>query len=405
MERMIRWVVLLAVATAGGAVAVEPPALSAAAGPTVSLAVPPSPTLAAPASATLAEAPEDSGTVSEELRMGGAQIQVRRVSYATSEQRLSFVVPDGDASMVVEQRIRASAVRMGMHYNFFNGTVQAWVTYVLPLVDERLKLQVSASDDIGLGTVYLGRTYLERAQSIPVGLAWMSPLGPTLVSVGRTKWRLAALDSPMAAPRRNIDALDLTLQATALFPNLLALRRPELVLFTFRHAFRGLGGDDKFDRADLTVHWRNPGVRARDEWEVRFLDGQAFSISKAASLPLREQYVMGGATSLRGYGFREFLGSGILQLGAEYDLGVPLVFSRSWMPFDLTGGAFLAFLDAGRIQDDWTDASRPLHWSGGLGARITGRLLKGHPLSMRVYEAQAAERGRRPVFYFLVDIQ
>ena len=176
MNVMIRWIVLLAVATAGGA---------AAADPTVTLSSFPSATLATASSgtATLLMPSADPtstvlaycvipGALAEELRIGGAQIQVRRLSYSAGEQQLSLVVPDGDASMVVEQRVQASSVRMGMHYNFFLGTVQAWVTYVLPLVGERLKLQVSASDVIGLGTVYLGRSYLERAQSVPVGLAW-----------------------------------------------------------------------------------------------------------------------------------------------------------------------------------------------------------------------------------------
>lgn len=368
------------------------------------VAEPPSTTAVVEPSATVLAAPRaESATLSETPGNGGAKIRVRRAMYAGSDQVISLIVPDGDGMMVVENRIGASSVRMGAHYNFFNGTVQAWITYGLDLVGDALTLQVSASDDIGFGTIYRGQRYLQRAQSVPVGLAWNLPVGVARLSAGRTRWRLAVLDDPARPVPHTTDAVDFTLQINNAIPDLVRIRRPDATTFAFRHAFRGFGGEDRFDKADLTLAWKLPGLRAVDDGEVRAFVGQGFN--ERPALSLRESYLLGGATSLRGYGYREFLGSGVRLLTAEYSLGLPIAYRPEWIPAELSRTALTAFADAGWTQSRWLSEGGRTRASGGGGVRLDGKLLKGHPVVFRAFVAQAAESDRAPVFYALFDLK
>ncbi|MEK7476910.1 MAG: hypothetical protein AAB152_14905 [Candidatus Coatesbacteria bacterium] len=335
-----------------------------------------------------------------------SRMQVRGLALHGT-QEVDLVVPDGASRLVVENAIGRSLVRMGLYYNFVNGRIETWITYALS-VHDGTQVQVAASDVIGLGRLYLNEKFLERAQTIPVGIGQALPFGSVLVNVQRTYWRLAPFDNPPAAEVGHIDAVGAEFTAGGVVPDLVeALRlepaRRDQTRVRFRHAFRGLGGDYHFDRVDSDVRAWVRGLRPRDQILVRGVYGQAWNVSPI--LPVRESFGLGGLDALRGYRFEEFRGPGLAMLGTEYAFRLPWTMTFRLLRLGIEEADCLAFGEAGRIQDDWFRGSMRFRWSGGLGARVRGTLFKSTRSSFRVYAAQGERYpARRPVFYAVADI-
>lgn len=364
---------------------------------------------AAVLSATLATGPAPSATtaMSGWAERLGSKFQVNRLTIKGS-QEAALTLPDGSGRVVIETQIGSSTVRMGGHYNFVNGKIQAWIGYALSLWKDGPTLQLAGSDDIGLGRLYLTGRYLERARSVPVGLGWRMLGGSMLLSAERTTWRLAPFDNPAAADVGIIDAWGATLTSSGLIPDVVQVTRQEQTrqdqtVLRYRRAFRGFGGDWHFDRADADVRIWTRGVRRADDVLVRGFWGQAWNMSPA--LPLRETYGLGGANALRGYKFEEFRGTGVLVFGTEYALRTPWKVTARRLGLDLHRADLVVFAEGGRIQDDWTRGPTPLKWSGGGGVKFTGRMLRTHKSVFRLLVARALADGKRaPVYYALADV-
>lgn len=354
--------------------------------------------------------PVGSSTVSGDpvAKFQMAKIRVRQVDLG-ADQQASFIVPDGDGRIVVENEISSAVIRVGTHYNFFDGRIKAWVTYVMPLVGPKLRLSVGALDEVGLGRLYRfpnqeGRRYFERTQSVPLGLTCPTRLGSFAVSAGRVHWRFGPLDFPQQTERSIIDSVSLEFNANRDIPDIAEGKVHEETILRFQHAFPDLDGQYRFDKIDADVFWQIPFARRGDDWRVRTFIGQAYNIDPI--LPVREKYTLGGATTLKGYQYEEFLGDGLLLLGSEYSLGIPV--SLSWPKAKLTLKrlSLLAFFEEGRIQNRWFVHPDPWKWGFGSGIKFDGTVLGGRESTVRLYLAQAGEfRERTPVFYFLIGIK
>lgn len=336
------------------------------------------------------------------------KLQVRRI-YLTGAPEAALSLPDGTSRFVIEAPVGKSAVRMGAHYNFVNGKIEMWLTYVLAILDENTHLQVAASDVIGLGNLYYRQRFLERSRTVPLGISRQFEYGSLLLNAERTSWRLAPYDNPAAQEVGLIDAwgAEFTTDSDRV-PDLIELLRLEhsrrdLTTFRYRRAFRGVGGDYHFDRADADARIWLEGFREKDEILLRGYWGQAWNIRPA--LPLRETFGLGGGNALKGYRFEEFRGPGALIGGTEYALRVPWTVRLLGRRVDFHEAALLFFGETGRIQDDWTKGLTPFKWSAGLGVRFKGRIMGSHKSVFRVYAAQAGEwETRKPIFYALADV-
>jgi hypothetical protein len=349
----------------------------------------------------LAAAEEASTVFGEGL---ASALQVRRV-YVKGSQEAALTLPDGDSRLVIENRVGRSAVRMGGHYNFITGKIEAWVNYALPLWRTGPLLQIAASDRVGLGQVYYRARSLERARELPVGLGHQFGFGSLLATASRTSWRYAPLDAPASAEVGLIDAIGMQFTTTDIIPDLaerLDFLKQDETAVEFKHAFRGLGGDWAFDRVTADIRDWLPGLRAKDEVMARVYGGQAYNI--ATTLPIRETFGLGGANALKGYQYEEFRGNGILLFGTEYALVSPWTFAITRIRLDVQQTAVLLFAEEGRIQSAWTRGD-PFKWSAGAGLRFKGRLLDSHPTIIRLYVAQSGEYPERhPVFYALANV-
>lgn len=337
-----------------------------------------------------------------------AKIRVTQLDLG-AEQQASFIVPDGDGRIVVENEILSAVIRVGTNYNFFNGRIKAWITYVMPLVGPKLKLHVGALDEVGLGRLYRfpneeGRRYFERTQSVPLGLACVTPLGALALSASRVHWRYGPLDIPQQTERSRIDSISLELNANRDIPDIAEGKVHEETMVRFQHAFPDWDGQYRFDKVEADVFWRIPFSRRHDSWRVRTFIGQAYNADPG--LPLREKYPLGGATTLKGYQYEEFLGDGLLLLGSEYSLGIPANFSWTRARMALKTLSLLAFFEGGRIQNKWFIDPDPWKVGFGFGLKLDGTALGGRESAVRLYLAQAGEiRKRSPVFYFLIGIK
>lgn len=337
-----------------------------------------------------------------------AKIRVRQLDLG-AEQQASFIVPDGDGRIVVENEILSSIIRVGTHYNFFDGRIKAWITYVMPLPGARLRLQIGALDEVGLGRLYRfpneeSRRYFERTQSMPLGMVCPTALGSLAFTASRVHWRYGPLDIPQQTERAKIDSVSLEFNASRDVADIAEGKVHEETLVRFQHAFPDLEGQFRFDKAEADIFWRVPFSRKIDSWRLRTFIGQAYNIDPY--LPVREKYPLGGATTLKGYRYEEFLGDGLLLLGTEYSLGMPLSLNWPRARLTLKKLSLLAFFEEGRIQNKWFSGPDPWKWSFGFGLKFDGTVLGGRESAVRLYLAQAGEFKRRtPVFYFLIGIK
>jgi len=335
-----------------------------------------------------------------------SRMQVRGIALKGT-QEMDLVVPDGASRLVAENRIGRSLVRMGLYYNFVNGRIETWLTYAL-VVREGTQVQVAASDVIGLGRIYRSQRYLERSQTIPLGIGRSLPFGSLLVNVQRTLYRLAPLDNPVTAGLERIDSVGTEFTAGGIIPDLIeAIRlepsRRDQTRIRFRHAFRGLGGSFHFDRADADIRAWVRGARRNDAVLVRTAYGQAWNITP--SLPMRETFGLGGIDALKGYRFEEFRGPGIAMVGSEYAFRLPWTLAVRAIRLNVEQADLLGFAEAGRIQDAWTRSTMRFRWSGGLGIRLRGTAFRSSRSTLRIYAAQGERYPeRKPVFYAVLDI-
>lgn len=387
-------------------------------GPQAGVAAPSATLLsAAPSATVLATAPTVSSTDGDEVPF--SSLQVRRV-YVKGSQQADLTLPDGDARVVIENRIGPSVVRLGGHYSFYDGRIEAWVTYGQPLWPSGPLVQVAASDRVGLGQLYYRQRSLERAREIPIAVGHQFTFGSVLLGGSRTSWLLAPLDAPANAEKGLIDAVDLQFTTTNVIPDIaerLAFLQPDTTAVEYKRAFRSLGADFGFERVSADLRHYLPGLHGHDETLLRIYAGQAYNVRSnidtgnptATTLPIRETFALGGASALKGYQPGEFRGNGILAGGVEYAALLPLDFSIQRIRLDVWQSAVLVFAEEGRIQDRWGEA-RVLHgdamkWSTGVGLRFKGKLLNSHKSVIRLYMAQAGEfRTRRPVYYALADV-
>ncbi len=381
--------------------------LALAADPSATLPADPLPPAPAP-SATSAAAASTAYDDSLPLPATITNLQVRRI-YLKGAPEAALTLPDGSGKFVIEAPVGRSALRMGAHYNFVNGKIEMWLTYVLAIIRDDTHLQIAASDTIGLGNLYLQQRYLERSRTVPLGISRQFAVGSLLLNAERTSWRLAPYDMPANGEVGLIDAwgAEFTTDSEHV-PDLIEMLRLEhsrrdITTFRYRRAFRGLGGDYHFDRTDADGKAWFQGFRRQDEILLRGYYGQAWNISP--SLPLRETFGLGGANALKGYLFEEFRGNGALIGGTEYALDVPWKIRLLRRRIDFHEAAILLFGEMGRIQDDWTRGVTPFKWSAGLGVRFKGHMFGTHKSVFRVYAAQAGEwELRKPIFYALADV-
>ncbi len=336
-----------------------------------------------------------------------SNIQVHRVDLKGSREA-ALTLPDGNGRVVVGTAIGPSTMRMGANYNFVNGKIQAWIGYGFPIWRNGPSLQLAGSDDIGLGRIYLKTRYLERARSVPLGLGWHLFGTSMLAVVERTSWRLAPYADPAAQDFGLIDAVGATLTTSQLIPDVVqALRqeqtRQDETVVRYRRAFRGLGGNWHFDRADADLRFWLKGLRRDDELMVRTFWGQAWNMSPA--LPLRETYALGGANALRGYEYEGFRGTGMAVVSLEHAWRTPWRITVNPLGMDLHRSDLIVFADAGRIHSGWTHGDGPFKWSFGGGVRFGGRMIGTHKSVFRLLVAQAVSRNRiAPVYYALADV-
>lgn len=336
------------------------------------------------------------------------KVQVRRM-YMRAAPEAAVSLPDGEGRIVIETPVGRSAVRMGAHYNFINGRMEMWLTYVLALMRDDMHLQVAASDMIGLGTVYTKARYVARGRTVPLGISRQFRWGSAMVNVERTSWRFAPYDTPSTGEGGLIDAagIEVTTHSNRV-PDLIDLlrnetSRREATTFRYRRAFRAVGGDFHLDRADADIRYWMHGARRRDELMLRLYYGQAWNISPR--LPERETFGLGGANALKGYRYEEFRGPGALIGGTEYLLFVPWRLRLLKRRLDFHEIALLVFAEGGRIQNEWWHGLSPFRWSAGVGAKFRGQMLGSQKTVFRLYASQAGEwTVRRPIFYFLADL-
>lgn len=366
--------------------------------------LPPAPALSATSPAASSTAIMDMLPLPEAF----TRVQVRRM-YMRAAPEAAISLPDGQGRIVIETPVGRSAVRMGAHYNFINGRMEMWLTYVLALMRDDMHLQVAASDVIGLGTVYTQARHLARGRTVPLGISRQFRWGSALVNIERTSWRFASYDIPSAGEGGLIDAagVEVTTHADRVPDVIDMLRhetsRRETTTFRYRRAFQALGGDFHFDRADADIRYWMHGLRREDELMLRLYYGQAWNISPL--LPERETFGLGGAAALKGYRHEEFRGPGALIGGTEYLLFLPWTLRLWKRRVDFHEMALLVFAEGGRIQSEWWHGLTPFRWSAGLGARFRGRMLGSQKTVFRVYAAQAGEwTARRPIFYFIADL-
>jgi len=336
-----------------------------------------------------------------------SRIDIRRMT-VKGTQAAEITIPDGTGRISVGAEVGPSSFRMGAYYNFFTGRIEAWTTYGIAVVRGGPQLQIGASDSVGLGRLYLRDRYLERTRSVPVGVGQTTRLGSFLVNAARTSWRLAPLDAPNTGENGLIDSVGAEWTSSGVLPDLVEVLRQEQArkdhtTVRYRRAFRGMGGNYHFDRADADLKSWVPGARREDEVMLRLFGGQAWNVTPY--LPLRETYALGGAGALKGYRFEEFRGSGMLLAGLEYAFRLPWSFSFNAVRLEVTRWDLLAFGEDGRVQDRWDRGVTPFKWSAGVGVRFAGKLLGGPRSVFRLYAAQAGEwRTRAPIFYALAEI-
>jgi len=358
-----------------------------------------------------------STTANNDISVAG--IQVRNISIKGT-QEATLILPEGNARVVIENRLGRSLVRMGGHYDFYNGLIETWVTYGHLLWKKGPLLQVSASDHIGLGQLYFRQRSLERTREIPVAVGQQFAFGSVLLSASRASWLLAPVNAPATAEQGLIDSIGIQVTATDKIPDIaehLEGQRPGTTAVEYRRAFRDFSGDFGFERVSVDLYRYLPGIRSPDEVQLRAYGGQAYSIRSnrtatdgaSNTLPIRETFALGGASTLKGYQPGEFRGRGILVLGTEYALVTPWNFRMHLVRLTVWESSVLFFMEEGRIQASWQGRSlvrgEPMKWSAGMGLRFRGKVMNSHTSIVRLYMAQSGDYpARGPVFYALVDI-
>lgn len=373
----------------------------------------------APISATLlATAPAGSATTGHG-DISVSRIQVRAM-YLKGSQEATLTLPDGNGRVVIENTVGRSMVRIGGHYNFYNGLIEAWVTYGHLLWKGGPMLQIAASDHIGLGQLYYRQRSLERTREVPLAVGQQFRFGSIQAVVSRASWLLAPLDAPASADKGLIDSVALRFTTTDIIPDIgerLEFLRPDTSAVEYKRASRDLSGNYQFERISMDIRNYLPGARRPDEILMRAYAGHAYKIRSdvtpanpsPSTLPIRDTFELGGAGTLKGYQPGEFRGRGVMLLGAEYALVTPWTFSIRRIRLDVWQSAALFFLEEGRIQNSWHATAlyrgEAVRWSAGMGMRFKGKWLNSKKSIVRLYAAQAGDYpARGPVFYALLEV-
>ena len=126
--------------------------------------------------------------------------------------------------------------------------------------------------------------------------------------------------------------------------------------WTSEIAGRGLGGDHAFTRHILNAR-AVTRLAPHQSIAVRGLFGWS-----DGTLPLERRFALGGIGSVRGYGFKEAVGTGFNLVNAEYSLH--LEGREVGQPGSL---ALLVFFDAGKVRGPIEGSG---HWMRGIGAGL-----------------------------------
>ncbi|MBI4553890.1 MAG: BamA/TamA family outer membrane protein [Candidatus Latescibacteria bacterium] len=102
-------------------------------------------------------------------------------------------------------------------------------------------------------------------------------------------------------------------------------------------AEKGLGGDFRFTRFDVTISRYNA-------WRGHHLNVRAKLAASGAPLPLQRSYVLGAAGGLRGFGDFEYAGDRLLVFNAEYRLPVTTLRRQQFVSWKVE---LIPFFDAG----------------------------------------------------------
>jgi len=316
---------------------------------------------------------------------------------------MTLSLPDGDNKLIVENNVADRSLKLGTQYNYIFGKIRYWASYGMPVYKKAISLDAVISDDIGFGRIYNNSKFLERARTGLTRMRFFAGGAAVFLGLERTDWHLSPFVDPNLEDKGLIDAVSIEAVPSIdsnLIPEAVS---PDQTRILYRRGFRGLGGKWHFDKIEGDISWNIPAFRDIDTDVFHIMMGQAMNV--VPELPLRETFALGGISALKGYGYEEYRGTGVMLGGLEYGWRLPFVIETTHWQAGLTKNHFLLFGEIGRTEYEWHNLqARYFKRSVGAGLRFQGHW-GDRGLHFRVYGAQALEAGRTPLWYAMMDLK